>query len=55
MLKNQIIEILRENPIGFSVDYFHKGRDITINGADEIKSELEYWIGYEELSEYLIL
>lgn len=54
MLKEQIIEILKENPIDFSLYYYHKGHDIILNGADEIKSELEYWIGYEALVEYFV-
>jgi len=53
-LRKKIEEILRVNKIDFTLNYHHKGHEININGADEIKDDLESWIGYEVLNEYLI-
>ena len=53
-LKKNLIEILRSNPIEFTLDYHHKGHFVNITGADEIQSELEDWIAYEVLVEYLV-
>ena len=53
-LKNKVEEILRVNKIDFKLFYHHKGHEIDINGADEIKDDLESWIGYDVLNEYLI-
>ena len=53
-LKKKIEEILRVNKINFKLYYHHKGHEIDINGADEIKDDLESWIGYDVLNEYLI-
>ncbi len=53
-LKKKIEEILRINKIDFTLNYHHKGHEININGADEINDDLESWIGYEVLNEYLI-
>jgi hypothetical protein len=53
-LKNKITEILRVNNIVFSLEYHHKGHFIDIKGADDIVTELESWIGYDVLNEYLI-
>jgi hypothetical protein len=53
-LKKKVQEILAVNTIDFDLQYHHKGHFITITGADEIKSNLENWIGYEALIQYLI-
>jgi hypothetical protein len=53
-LKNKVEEILLINRIDFDLQYHHKGHFININGADEIKDDLENWIGYEALIQYLI-
>jgi hypothetical protein len=53
-LKKKIEEVLRVNKIDFTLNYHHKGHEINIIGADEINGDLESWIGYEVLNEYLI-
>jgi hypothetical protein len=53
-LKNKVEKILQVNIIEFELIYHHKGHFIDITGADEIKDDLETWIGYEVLIEYLV-
>ena len=53
-LKNKVEAILRNNKIYFDFQYHHKGHLINIKGADGIKDDLENWIGYDVLTEYLI-
>ena len=53
-LKNKVEEILRVNKIEFDLKYHHKGHFVDITGADQIKDDLESWIGYDFLTEYLV-
>ena len=53
-LKKKVEEILRVDKIDFSLEVHHKGHFIDIQGADQIKDDLESWIGYDFLTEYLV-
>jgi hypothetical protein len=53
-LKQKAYEILQKNRIDFDLEYYHKGQSFKVTGADEIKDDLEHWISFNGLPEYLI-